>query len=293
MRQPSRTIAVCQLLIAASVAALVLGERFAPNWSARLSDISDSIVGAMTESNAVIAADSEAPVESVTVVEGNNDEEYVSEDPETGEFDEDNVAELSAAEIAHFNPPAEVTEERYGEVLERLTSSYPENPQHDIEALWALAIDLGKQAEAQVALSPYLSHSDTYIAELASTAINGLNTDTANDAAGYFESDDTAAKVAELQGLAWSSTDADERLAAVGELGGLATAESAYALEVALYQETSLAVRREALRSLGNIALMEVERERIRGVVTRLTNDPSAEIAADARDIISSLREQS
>ena len=75
MRQPSRTIAVCQLLIAASVAALVLGERFAPTWSARLSDISDSIVGAMTESNAVIAADSEAPVESVTVVEGNNDEE--------------------------------------------------------------------------------------------------------------------------------------------------------------------------------------------------------------------------
>lgn len=300
----NNTIALCKLVIVASLAAVSAGAwthatdtssevGIAPSGAVPAAAVRPGPAVAIYAGKSTDDADMEITVDEDNLQEAELVAAIVVSDELSFSEDLDHVAEISAADMQRFNPPAAPAEERFADAYQRLTSGSELNPATAIEDIWAVSVDLDRQGAAINALLPYIGHSEAAVSVLAQEAIDSLTASTQQSTDDYTVADlalvDAETQIHELYSAALAGVDPHSRGEAIGELGTYATTEAVRAVEQVLYQEAAPEVRIRAVEALGNMATMDVDQQYIRQILEVVSASASPEVAAVARAAVAEL----
>ena len=300
----NNTIALCKLVIVASLAAVSAGAwthaintpsevGIAPSGVVPAAAVLPGPAVAISAAKGIDDVDMDVTVDVDSLQEAELVAAFVVSDELSFTEDLDHVAEISAADMQRFNPPAAPAKERFAVAYQRLTSGSELNPTTAIEDLWAVSVDLDRQGAAINALLPYIGHADAAVSDKAQEAIDSLTASTQQSMDDFAVDDlalvDAETQVYKLYSAALAGTDPHSRGEAIGELGTYATADAVRAVEQVLYQEAAPEVRIRAVEALGNMATMDVDQHYIRQILEVVSASASPEVAAVARAAVADL----
>lgn len=274
----NKTILLCYALILVSATSMAVGI------------FDKSVTGPLDEGHVVSLSEAhDAKIAEQMLVEARLSGSVMVDVPN---FSEDDVAEALASPVDRDGILPVSSDARLAIALQQLTTAYDTNPESLIEEVWALALDLGRQEEAILALGPYLSHGVVSVSDLTRTALSSL-------AASRAPADQRLSTIAgppvndrylqALLGKAMPGDDPVTQREAVGELGTYASPAALQALESVLYQGGSANIQVQAIQSLATIASMGFERRHVRQVLQSVAASGSAEVAGAANQSLADM----